>query len=206
MRKSFFLYKPGMRTRIEDKINIDGYYVTSFKHDTIYHPMVFYHDGTHGTFVFNDDDSLFSQKKAWADMEQEVFCSPVGVFDNGGTYRIIGDTLETDNYIGFYPNLYWGFYKNKFKIIDRNHICLFQSTLISYDGKDTDTIKENIMYTFVPVSKKLPETGLSSKMMKWFWKDKEDWKKYVRQMKQEQKLMKQKKKEIKKQKKRQAAQ
>lgn len=205
MRKNFFFFTPDKNIGIEDKINIDGYYV-NIDSQSVAYGTIFYSDGTHGTFFFKNQDSSFSPNEPYMDLTQKAQLSRRGFYSNAGTYKVNGDTIESNSYFGFNPNIGNPFLKEKFKIIDRNHICLVQSTCISYNGKEQKTGNRNEMLVFVPVSKLIPETGIYGKTKKWFWKDKEDWKKYVRQMKQEHKLMKQKKKEMIKQKKRQATQ
>ena len=58
-------FRPNINNNIEEKINIDGYYVNT-NHKIIYNidkPFILYNDGTYGNFSFENEDSIYKQKK-----------------------------------------------------------------------------------------------------------------------------------------------
>ncbi|WP_168166876.1 hypothetical protein, partial [Prevotella sp. HMSC073D09] len=68
-------FRPNINTGIAKKVNINGYYVVTHKRVGTFEPFILYSDGTFGSIVFKNRDSLYEQKKQDADLMQEIISS-----------------------------------------------------------------------------------------------------------------------------------
>lgn len=92
-----------------------------------------------------------------------------------------GDTIEVD--------LYWNYMlrgalvKRFFKVLDKNHLLLFQQIWVSPDEADgPDSCR--ILYDFIPAHNLPPSLSFRNKLRRYLWENKKDWKAYKRRMKE----------------------
>ena len=162
-------FRPNINNNIEEKINIDGYYVNT-NHKIIYNidePFILYNDGTYGDFSFENEDSIYKKKNDSVDFKNQLY------YGLGGYYEVKGDTIEVDAYI--YYQLSPLLMKRYFKIIDRNHLFFFKEIWVK-SRIDDEPEK--------PCERLPPSTKFRSKLKKWIWEDKKDWKNYKKAYKE----------------------
>ena len=92
-----------------------------------------------------------------------------------------GDTIEVD--------LYWNYMlrgalvKRYFKVLDKNHLLLFQQIWVSPDEAD-EPDSCHILYDFIPAHNLPPSSSFRNKLRRYLWENKKDWKAYKRRMKE----------------------
>ena len=175
-------FRPNINTGIAKKVNINGYYVVTHKRVGTFEPFILYSDGTFGSIVFKNRDSLYEQKKQDADLMQEIISSEKGFCGAGGYYEIKGDTLEVDKVYRY--QLRKVLAKDRFKIIDKNHLLLFSGMWVVSKKEDVPE-PYDVLYEFVPAKNLPPSTSFGCKLNKYMWENKADWKAYKQRMKQQ---------------------
>ncbi|WP_315548326.1 hypothetical protein [Prevotella koreensis] len=173
-------FRPNINNNIEEKINIDGYYVNT-NHKIIYNidkPFILYNDGTYGNFSFENEDSIYKQKNDSVDFKNQLY------YGLGGYYEVKGDTIEVDAYI--YYQLSPLLMKRYFKIIDRNHLFFFKEIWVKsrIDDEPEKPCERAVFFELIPNKRLPPSTKFRSKLKKWIWEDKKDWKNYKKAYKE----------------------
>lgn len=131
-----------------------------------------------------------------------------GCFDNlilgsDGIYKVKGDYLYADDYLGVYhgTGTAWELYKWEYNILNdstlrfRQIIRIRDNEIVSLLNNDD----KKYVYKFVPFSKIPSKNYYMIKEKKWMWENKEDWKAYKRELKAFKKEQKKARKEQKKQ-------
>ena len=170
-------FRPNINNNIEKKINIDGYYVNT--NDKNYHsPFILYNDGTYGNISFENEDSIYKQKNDSVDFKNQLY------YGLGGYYEVKGDTIEVDAYI--YYQLFILLMKRYYKIIDRNHLFFFKEiwVMTHRDDEQEKPCERAVFYELIPNKRLPPSTKFRSKLKKWIWEDKNDWKNYKKAYKE----------------------
>ena len=175
-------FHPDINTHIDEKVNIDGYYVKAIgTTGSTLEPFILYKDATFGEIYFKNNDSVREQRRANTDLMTQIQHSKHGFNGFGGYYRMKGDTIEVD--------LYWNYMlrgtlvKRFFKVLDKNHLLLFQQISVSPDEADEpDSCR--ILYDFIPAHNLPPSLSFRNKLRRYLWENKKDWKAYKRRMKE----------------------
>ena len=74
--------------------------------------------------------------------------------------------------------------KDRFKIIDKNHLLLFSGMWVVSKKEDVPD-PYDVLYEFVPAKNLPPSTSFGCKLNKYMWENKADWKAYKQRMKQQ---------------------
>ena len=136
-------------TGISSLLNIAGYYSSN---DTIKSGLAFYKDGT------------------IKGVTKEPF--PASGISTDGVYKISNDTIYAETFWFIGMNGGMQLHHLKFKVIDHQHILLFEWA--DYDG----TNRCNEVFKFVS-SDSIPLPYTHMKQKKWMWTDKNKWKEYM---------------------------
>ena len=188
----------GKKTGIEKLLSIDGYYQSweekgidykTGKRDTFFLNVLFYNDGTLLYNFFkphdyegNTDMYLKQVAKKWKE-------DPYYVAFDWGSYILSNDTIKAQ-YISNAHHAYlapWDAEEQWFKIIDKKTIKPIYFRLL--DKMNDDQVKD--FKNKVEASKELifqqvdtiPPPYCWLKEEKWLWRNEEDWKKYMEQVK-----------------------
>ena len=173
------LFATDTDTKIEEKLNINGYY---------------YSEESNSIFILYKDQACISYyfKNELSDL-RGIPVENLGLLVSkkpgnialwnkyNGIYTISGDTLTIDFYEKnniIYIHTWLEFYTDKFKIIDRNTLRLFQR--INEDG---EILNGDFEYKFVPLEYLPDPYNNDLKKKKWMWRYKEDWKAYKYELK-----------------------
>lgn len=196
----------GKNTGLSSKLNIDGYYVMEDYIDSIDGDrrslgtntnLLFFEDGTFIRFRFEEEflDTLQNManiqllpnimtwhNKPWVDVQ--------------GYYLLKNDTIVTKGFT--YEQFVWEMERGVYLIVDKNTIKLiekeriynedFLQELKRYDSEhninNTAVPNKTYLYHFYPATELPTSELLSIKRKKWFWKNKDDRKIYMRKRKE----------------------
>ena len=175
-------FHPDINTHIDEKVNIDGYYVREKNMPgSPLEPFILYTDGTYGGIYFRDEDSTYEQKRPHTSLLNEILISKRGFNAPGGYYKVKNDTIEVNFYLSYMLRIF--LIKRLFKILDRNHLLFFQQTWVMPKG-DNFITDHDVLYQFVPADNLPPSTNFAGKLRRYLWENKKDWKAYKRRMKE----------------------
>ena len=175
-------FHPDINTHIDEKVNIDGYYVRGKNMPgSPLEPFILYTDGTYGGIYFKDEDSTYEQKRPHTSLLNEILISKRGFNAPGGYYKVKNDTIEVNFYLSYMLRIF--LIKRLFKILDRNHLLFFQQTWVMPKG-DNFITDHDVLYQFVPADNLPPSTNFAGKLRRYLWENKKDWKAYKRRMKE----------------------
>ncbi|WP_455096240.1 hypothetical protein [Prevotella koreensis] len=175
-------FRPNINNNIEEKINIDGYYVNT-NHNRIHKynneiPFILYNDGTYGDIYLENEDSIYKQKSDSVDFKNQLY------YGLGGYYEVKGDTIEVDTYIHYQLSI--TLIKRYYKIIDMNHLFFFKEiwVMTHRDDEEEEPCERAVFFELIPNKCLPPSTKFRSKLRKWIWEDKKDWKNYKKAYKE----------------------
>lgn len=137
--------------------------------------VIFYDDGTY--LLSSSFQRMRDEIRIAKNVEKTV--SKVCKY---GLYEVKNDTIIVEEYF-IWPLLYgWDMTRWFFKVDDMEHIRLVK-IWAWYDANEITEYKHNDVFNFIP-AKNLPSTYYSyCKRQKWLWKDKEAWKKWMKEYK-----------------------
>jgi hypothetical protein len=166
----------GIETGISELLLNPGY----FRSMNTGQKFIFYNDGT---FVLRDD---LSYPNSWSYWPSSYFDSDKGEWDLSGTgvYYIKGDTIIANVYSAFHLfgiRIWDMMQKHRFKILCRNVIAFMDTRLI--DKEITEPRPRNDTL-FFESDYSLPPPRCRIKRFKWLWKNKLDWIKYKKSLKE----------------------
>ena len=206
IKKGFDCYE-GKSTNLHSLINIQGYYyyndVEKYGNKTFeqQNVIIFFEDGT-WCFTVGDYRWLTGEngKKSINTFFKKVVDEPnskcakyfYGIRNWWGIYTIREDTIiaqETSNTSTFTP-VFDSFVK-MFKIVDCNTLIeLYFSSIgdnfptMVISEKNENSFEKNKKYHFIPTDTLPSSNNLWLKKKKWFWCNEEDWKDYMKKIKQ----------------------
>lgn len=177
------LFATDADTRIEEKLNINGYYYAKESNSI----FILYKDQTCISYYFKNELSDLKGLPL-RDLGLLVSRKPgnLALWNKyNGIYTISGDTLTIDFYERnniMYIQTWLEFCTDKFEILDKNTLRLFQR--IDEDGKE---FNGDVEYKFTPLKIVPDPYNNDLKKKKWMWKYKEDWDAYKKELKQHKK-------------------
>jgi len=183
----------GHNTDIRNFLEINGYYLSP---KFIDYALLFFEDGsiTTITFIENATDSM-----KFNHLSQSILYWGKHHGSHWGVYKIDKDTLVIQSFVlgnwfnNFIGNGYQGIWESKYQIIDRQTLKLIYSKSLlkiyqeyEYNKNPYAVSEKNFIYKFVP-AKELPSSDCRLKEEKWIWRNEEDWKAYIKKVKQRKK-------------------
>lgn len=161
------LFSANYNPALKNKLNINGIFTASPKTQGNY-KFILYEDGTFATI--NNLSLSYNEEKSF-------FCL-------GGIYKIISDTLIIDEYTrDTYNTIELNRYK--YAILNRTTLKRITEELFrTYGYKKINVENDNYIYNFIDISILPSSYGVEIKSKKWMWADKQEWKEYMRQLKE----------------------
>lgn len=183
VKKAFTYCYTDRYTGIDTLINIDGYYNRR---------TFFFKNGLVVEGYYPEHDNMELQKLKEFSNERFAFTYFIGI------YKIYGDTLKIQ-YVRETQSLNdAGSGREKwYKILNKNKmLCIndFNNTIVKRERELSKSYPSDIGDTlqFVPVSVRIPQPDNNLLRRKWFWCDEQDWKNYMKRIKQLDKLFEKK--------------
>lgn len=151
------------------------------KIDTLYLNVMFWNDGT-AVYNFGGRPDTYQSyfDRIIANGEKDYFFKVQG----WGNYRIVGDTIKLQViYIAFNPNQSWNSIEVTYRIIDKNTLeYLPDEKYISKDVLLNLEERGSLLAFFAPLER-IPSPNCKHKRKKWFWCTKQDWERYMAEIK-----------------------
>ena len=170
----------GKSTGIDKLINTDGYWLCE---DSTYlceytDALLFYDDGTLGTFMFRrgkgDTGVLdFPRGMPGVDLKSAFEGSARCTF--WCCYDCRNDTICAESY-NIHP-YWWDMVKLRFKVINKDTIELVSRRIYS-NNEIGEWMSKNVRFTFVPTISLPDADNAYIKTKKWIWRDEKEWKAY----------------------------
>lgn len=164
---------------LEHLIEINGYYIGNrFQNiGQLWDTFILYDDGTYSFFNIQEDFLGIKGINLKNNIRQSRY-SRTGEWDNGGIVSIHKDTIIVDTYD--VSNSLRYLTRDYYKVIDRRTLLKVKS--IVYSGNVYER-EYNTKYYFVEADS-LPPSNVYLKRKKWAWRNKEDWKAYMRKIRE----------------------
>ena len=172
----YLLYNDTTKEFARNHVNIN-----SITHHLKYNTggYVFHKDGRTSFFNCNIDSIELVDNNT--DYEQLIEMGFIHNQGCNGLYKVVNDTTLTVNkfiQIGCTP---WSLIKIEFKIIDNNTI----ERLLWYETSDNLILRDHDIYKLLPIANFNPlQYDYYIPTKKWMWADKQEWKEYMRQLKE----------------------
>lgn len=138
--------------------------------------FILYDDGSYGFFNMQEDSLGINGVNLRKNIRQVQFSSS-GEWSSGGIVSVHRDTIVVDTYKISYP--YRSLVRTIYKILDRKTLLKIQN--ITYDNSGMHVHEYNTKYYFIEADS-LPPSNVYLKREKWAWKNKGDWKAYMKRI------------------------
>jgi len=180
----------GKNTNIREFIEIDGYYPIrdSLDFNSYTSCVIFFEDGTWGTFYFKKETSENERK---SNMSRCLYGwnegKPIRWGVDWGVYKIQNDTIIVYSYLQGGLLKPWDIDEIRYKIINRKTIqrVYYRCILKACDNYYiTETPWKSFEPWYFTPADYLPSSDCWLKEEKWIWRNEQDWKEYMQKMEQ----------------------